>query len=72
MNLAKLFYIEETKVKIETLKKGEYFRRVNGKAVYKLVGYDRSEKKYEAYKVDDVNSNTYFKKGTTVEVGFTY
>ena len=60
------------KVKIETLKKGEFFRRVNGVAVIIYEGYCRTNKKYCGSHNDDISRWSYFKKGTIVETGFDF
>lgn len=56
---------------IERVKKGEYFK-LNGKTVYVADGYNRSTKKYSAFRFDDVNHFIEKKKGTRVEVEFDF
>jgi hypothetical protein len=46
----KLLFRDEETVLISTLKKGEYFRRVNGKKVYVSEGTCRVYDKWGAYK----------------------
>lgn len=59
--------------KIEDLKKGEYFRLLQkNKTVYVRDEYSKEAKRYQAYKFEDVNSIRLFKKGTLVEVNFTF
>jgi hypothetical protein len=60
------------KTAIEKVKKGDFFRRLNGVAVFSHSGYCKLNKKYQGDNVNDISSFSYFKKGTIVEVGFTY
>lgn len=63
----------ERTIKVEQLtkQKEKYFKRKqSAKTVYVFSGYNRSTKKYSAFKHDDVNSFMEFKKGTEVFVGF--
>lgn len=72
--------IEQASVKlvpIETVAKGEYVKLVRADKptakVYRVEGYDRSERKYAVTDCDDIWGNArYLKKGTLVYVGFTY
>ena len=57
---------------IENLKKGDFFRRANGKKVYIYKGYDRTNKAYEAQAFDDISDFKYLKKGTKVNIGFDF
>lgn len=57
---------------IEKVKNGELFKLPNKKTVYVARGYNRFEKKYESYKYDDINHYRGFKKGTKVEINFTF
>lgn len=57
---------------IENLKKGDFFRLPKGRKVYLALGYERSLKKYEGQNYEDISDFKYFKKGTKVEIGFTY
>lgn len=62
---------------IRELKKGDFFtlRPVDEpkeSQVYVRDDYDRSEKKYGAYKFSDVNSFRSFKPTTQVYTGFTF
>jgi hypothetical protein len=77
----KLLFRDEETVLISTLKKGEYFRRVNGKKVYVYEGKCRVYDKWGAYKgwgfeftpVDDIwGGSMSTKKDIAVEVGFDY
>jgi hypothetical protein len=62
----------DKKLAIEKVKKGDFFRRLNGVAVFSHSGYCKLNKKYQGDNVNDISSFSYFKKGTIVEVGFTY
>jgi hypothetical protein len=57
---------------IEKVKIGEWFKLPNKKTVYVARGYNRFEKKYESSKYDDINHYRGFKKGTKVEINFTF
>lgn len=57
---------------IEKVKKGEWFKLPNKKTVYVQEGYNRTDKKYESYKYEDVSHFRFFKKGTVVEIDFTF
>lgn len=48
-------------MKISELKKGDFFKLSENGCVYVRGDYDRSSKKYECYKFDDVNSFRYLK-----------
>ncbi len=72
---------DEAVVSISTLKKGEYFRRVNGKKVYVYEGKCRMYDKWGSYKgwgfeftpVDDYGGGSMSTKtNIPVEVGFDY
>lgn len=59
--------------KIEEVKTGTFFKlKAKSNIVYIRSGYNRSTKRYEAYKFDDVNSFREFKKGKEIIVGFTF
>ena len=68
----------QTPVDIKTLKKGDYFtlkdiKQPKESQVYVFEEYDRSEKKYLAYKFNDAGGNgRYFKTGTKVYVDFIF
>ncbi len=58
---------------IETLKKGEFFKRKeSAKKVYEKSVYCRENKKYECVNFDDINDFIYLKKGTKVFVNFDF
>lgn len=57
---------------IEKVKKGDFFRRCGKKIVYQAEGYDRENRKYCGTDYYDMNRQTYLKKGTLVEIGFTF
>ena len=59
-------------IEIENLKKGEYFSFVGHKKIYSYQGYDRFNRKYSYYGVDDVNSWYYCKKGKLVTTNIDY
>lgn len=59
-------------VQLRTVKKGDFFRLPGGKAVYVRGDYDRSEKRYECYRFDDINAFRMFKGEKLVETGFTF
>lgn len=70
-------YVERTQYdnmkNIEDLKIGELFKlKKESNIVYVRSEYNRFEKKYEAYKYEDINSFTYKKKGTKVVTDFEY
>lgn len=48
-------------MKISELKKGDFFKLSENGCIYVRGDYDRSSKKYECYKFDDVNSFRYLK-----------
>lgn len=64
-------------VAVESLKVGEYVQRV-GKGgtpmskVYRRAEYDREQKKYCLNDTEDASRCIYVKKGTLLNVGFTY
>ena len=58
--------------KIETLKKGELFKKVTQKQVLVFNGYCRTNRKYEYTKFDDISSFGYIKKGVLVETDFEF
>lgn len=55
-----------TTIKIETLKKGDLFQLVNGKAILVHDGYNRSTRKYSYYRYDDICHFGEKKKGTLI------
>lgn len=57
---------------IEQLKKGEFFRLKGGKQVYTAEGYCRYNRKYTGTNYDDINRQTYKKKGTLIEYDFEF
>ena len=57
---------------ISKLKKGEFFKLSDNGCVYVRGDYDRSSKKYECYKYDDVNSFRYLKGCKEVVVDFIF
>jgi hypothetical protein len=66
-------YITEQWANIETLKKGEFFKRKPEQSkVYTREDYCRYTKKYEGQDWDNISRYCYFKKGTKVWVGFTF
>lgn len=69
--------IEIQTAKIETLKNGEYFRRLkkNGNEMnkeYRKEAFCRINKGYVGSDQDDISREIYLKKGTLVSIGFTY
>ena len=48
-------------MKISELKKGDFFKLSENGCVYVRDSYDRSSKKYECYKYDDINAFRYLK-----------
>lgn len=63
--------------KIKDLKKGEYFTlkqidEPKESQVYVRGEYDKSERKYECYKWDDVNNTRFYKGDKEVYTGFTF
>jgi hypothetical protein len=64
--------MEHKETAIEKVKKGDYFRlKVNG-PVYVADGYNRSTRKYSAFKFDDINAFVERKKGVIVFTGFDF
>lgn len=59
-------------MKISELKKGDFFKLSENGCVYVRGSYDRSLKKYECYKYDDVNSFRCFKGCKEVIVDFIF
>lgn len=59
-------------MKISELKKGEFFKLSENGCVYVRDSYDRSSKKYECYKFDDVNSFRYLKGNKDVITDFVF
>lgn len=59
-------------MKIEQLKKGDYFIFPNKKTVYVYCGYCRINRRYEYYKFEDVSAFGYKSKGTSVSVDFIF
>ena len=64
-------------MKIKEMKKGEFFtvKAINNpteKQVWVRGEYDKSERKYECYKWDDVCSTRLFKGDKEVFTGFTF
>ena len=58
---------------IKSLKKGEFFRLPGKQSIYIKGDYDRSSKKYEAIRVDDIYGNCRYLKSTTkVDINFEY
>lgn len=63
--------------KIKDLKKGEYFTlkqidEPKDSQVYVRGEYDKSERKYECYKWDDVNSTRFYKGDKEVYTNFIF
>lgn len=64
--------------KIQDLKKGDYFKIIinaDGKisnAVYVYDGYCNVNRKYSAYRFDDISTFRYFAKGFTVVTEFEF
>jgi len=69
--MAKNLFVPK-KVKIETVKKGDFVIVGSGKTVYVYEGYSRENKKYQLQSFENNNKQRYLKKGTLVSVGFTY
>lgn len=59
-------------VKIEQVKKGDFFRLPNGKETYQMDGYCRMTKKYVGQAWSDISKQTYKKKGTLVLINFEF
>jgi len=64
-------------IKIKDLKKGEYFTlkqidEPKESQVYVRGEYDKSERKYECYKWDDVNNTRFYKGEKEVYTDFTF
>lgn len=59
-------------VKIEQVKKGDFFRMPNGKETYQMEGYCRTNKKYVGQAWSDISKWTYKKKGTIVLINFEF
>jgi hypothetical protein len=68
---------ERCKMKIQELKKGDYFTikpiaEPKESQVFVYDGYDRSERKYCATKFSDISIGRTFKKDTEVYIDFTF
>lgn len=62
-----------TKTTIKSLKPGDFFKlSPNSKTVYIRGAYDRSLRKYECQKYDDINAWQYLRGDRTVYTGFTF
>lgn len=62
---------KSSQITIKDVKKGEYIKI--GKTVYRKGEYDRSAKKFEAIKLNDIWGNPRLVKGSTpVDVDFEY
>lgn len=64
-------------MKLKELKKGEYFtikplENPKGSQVYIRGEYDRSEKKYDCGRFDDISYSRYFKGDREVYTEFTF
>lgn len=59
-------------ISIEKVKIGDFFRRIGGKKVYVRDEYNRFCKRYEAHAWEDFCNYAEFKKGTLVEINFTF
>lgn len=57
---------------IKDLKKGDFFRLSEAGAVYVRGDYDKSYKKYDCYKFEDVNAFRQFAGAKKVIVDFTF
>lgn len=51
---------------IQRLKKGDIFKTTKNNVIYVYDGYNRSTKKYDAFRSDDINAFRSFKKDTPV------
>ena len=54
------------------LKKGDFFKLSENGCVYVRDSYDRSSKKYECFKYDDINSFRYLKGSKEVITDFIF
>jgi len=60
-------------VAIETVKKGDFFRRKpEAKTTFSREDFCRYSKKYEGQDFEDMNRVCYFKKGTLVFINFEF
>lgn len=59
-------------MKISELKKGDFFKLSENGCVYVRDSYDRSSKKYECYKYDDINAFRYLKGSKEVITDFIF
>lgn len=58
---------------IKQVKKGDFFKKTEcSKRVFVRGDYVRSEKAFECYDAEDINSFIYLKSNKVVFVGFTY
>jgi hypothetical protein len=57
---------------IHKLKKGDFFRLVNGVAVYIYEGYCRQNKRYCGTNESNISKQLYKRKGAIIETEFTY
>lgn len=54
-------YTAMKQTNIKSVKKGEFFRLTENGPVWVRGYYERSEKKFEAYRFDDINHESFFK-----------
>lgn len=70
-------YDIETTAQVQNIKRGEFVRRLNkdGTAqskVYQRSYYDAESQRYALDDVDDTSRQVFVRKGTRLQVGFTY
>lgn len=65
-------YTTMTQTTIKEVKKGEYFRLAPNGPVWVRGYYERSSRKYEAYKYDNINSESFFKGDKKCYIDFDF
>lgn len=63
---------KKTNTTIESIKVGEFFKKIGSNKIYIRGNYSRELKKYSYSPVDDVNSEYFMKKGTKIFTKFEY
>lgn len=70
-------YDTETIAQVQNIKRGEFVRRLNADGtaqskVYARSYYDAESQRYALDDVEDTSRQVFVKKGTKLQVGFTY
>ena len=70
-------YNTETIAQVQNIKRGEFVRRLNADGTaqsktYQRSYYDAESQRYALDDVDDASRQVFVRKGTKLQVGFTY